>query len=163
MSSPAPHVSPSDLAALILAVARNTESGGLRKFLELHRWKALAEYLQPVEYVAWERVFNQGDIDRRLYFVERGELAVDMQTDSGVVSLGAAGAGSVVGEGSFFSHSPRLATVSAKTDCKVWILTPEDFERLSVANSNVALAVSMALGTLLATRMQDLSKRVSVI
>jgi hypothetical protein len=42
-------------------------------------------------------------------------------------------------------------------------MTPADFERLSRANAHVALALSMALGTLMATRMLDLSKRVAVI
>jgi CRP/FNR family cyclic AMP-dependent transcriptional regulator len=163
MTSTVAVTQPSDIAHLIAAVARNTESGGLRKFLELHRWKALAEYLRPVKYGSGDTVINQGEMDRRLYFVESGELSVDMHTGKGIVHLATVGAGSVVGEGSFFSRLPRIAVVTASTDCKVWVLTPEEFDRLSLVNSGVALAVSMALGTLLAVRMLDMSKRVTVL
>jgi CRP-like cAMP-binding protein len=86
-----------------------------------------------------------------------------MHTDKGIVHLAIVGPGSVVGEGSFFSHLARSAAVSAYSDCKFWVMTPADFERLSRANANVALALSMALGTLMATRMLDMSKRVAVI
>jgi hypothetical protein len=42
-------------------------------------------------------------------------------------------------------------------------MLPTEFDRLSRANANVALALSMALGTLMATRTLDLTKRVVVI
>ena len=154
---------PADVGALITAVARNTEAGGLRKFLELHRWKVLADYIRPVKHKAGELIIAQGEVDRKLYFVESGDLKVDMHTDKGIIHLAIVGPGSVVGEGSFFSHMPRIAAVSAYSDCKVWVLPPADFELLSHKNPSAALAVSMGLGTLLATRMQDMSKRVSVI
>jgi CRP-like cAMP-binding protein len=57
----------------------------------------------------------------------------------------------------------RSASVSAYSDCKVWVLSPADFDKLSHDNASVALAVSMALGTILATRMLDISKRLAVI
>ena len=66
MTSTVAVTQPSDIAHLIAAVARNTESGGLRKFLELHRWKALAEYLRPVKYGSGDTVINQGEMDRKL-------------------------------------------------------------------------------------------------
>lgn len=163
MTSPHAPAHPHDVTALIAAVARNTEAGGLRKFLELYRWKVLADYIHPVKHARGELVIGQGELDRKLYFVESGDLKVDMHTEKGIIHLAIVGPGSVVGEGSFFSHLPRIAAVSAYSDCKIWVLPPEEFERLTHANANVALAVSMALGTILATRMLDMSKRLSVI
>lgn len=166
MTIPAASSSPStthDVTALIAVVARNSESGGLRKFLELYRWKVLADYIRRGQTCAGELVIGQGQLDRKVYFVESGDLKVDMHTDNGIVHLAIVGPGSVVGEASFFSHLPRLAAVSAYSDCKIWMQAPEEFERLSHANANVALAVSMALGTILATRLQDMSKRVTVV
>ena len=166
MTSPAAHpANPAthDVTALVAAVARNAETGGLRKFLEMYRWKVLADYIRPVSHTRGELVIGQGEMDRKVYFVESGDLKVDMHTDKGIVHLAIVGPGSVVGEASFYPHLPRIAAVSAYSDCKIWTLAPEDFERLSHANANVALAVSMALGTILATRMQDMSKRVAVV
>lgn len=163
MTVPTQSFQPADVSALIAAVARNTEAGGLKKFLELHRWKVLADYIRPVKHLRGELIIGQGEVDRKLYFVESGDLKVDMHTENGIVHLAIVGPGSVVGEGSFFSHLPRIAAVSAYSDCKIWLLTPSEFDRLSHTNPNVALAVSMALGTILATRMLDMSKRVAVI
>ena len=166
MTSPAAHpANPAthDVTALVAAVARNAETGGLRKFLAMYRWKVLADYIRPVSHTRGELVIGQGEMDRKVYFVESGDLKVDMHTDKGIVHLAIVGPGSVVGEASFYSHLPRIAAVSAYSDCKILTLAPEDFERLSHANANVALAVSMALGTILATRMQDMSKRVAVV
>jgi len=163
MTSPASTPQSPDVTALAAAVASNTEAGGLRKFLELYRWKVLADYIRPVKHTRGELIIGQGEMDRKLYFVESGDLKVDLHTEKGIVHLAIVGPGSVVGEGSFFSHLPRIASVSAYSDCTVWVLAPEDFERLSHNNANVALAVSMALGTILATRMLDMSKRVAVI
>jgi len=166
MTSPAPALStqPSpDVSGLIAAIARNAEAGGLRKYLEAYRWKVLADYVRPAKHKRGELVIGQGQLDRKVYFVESGDLKVDLHTDKGIVHLAIVGPGSMVGEGSFFSSLPRIASVSAYSDCKIWVMTPEDFERLSRNNASVALAVSMALGTLLATRMMDMSKRLSVL
>jgi CRP-like cAMP-binding protein len=65
-------------------------------------------------------LIGQGEPDRKLYFVESGDLKVDMHTEGGIIHLAIVGSGSV------------------------------------------ALALAMALGTLLSARMMDLSKRVTV-
>lgn len=163
MNSPSisPHLP--DVSGLIAAIARNTEPGGLAKQLEPYRWKVLADYVHPIVHKRGELLIAQGDMDRKLYFVESGDLKVDMHGPKGILHLAIVGPGSVVGEGSFFSHLARSASVSAYSDCKVWVLAPSDFDKLSHHHANVALAVSMALGTILATRMLDMSKRLAVI
>ena len=50
----------------------------------------------------------------------------------------------------------------AYSECKVWALNPEDFTAISKQYPSVALALSMALGAVLATRMLNLSKRIAV-
>jgi CRP-like cAMP-binding protein len=161
-SSPAGPQTP-DVTGLVAAIARNTEVGGLAKTLEPYLWKVLAAYVHPATHVRGELVIGQGDLDRKLYFVESGDLKVDMHSEKGIVHLAIVGPGSVVGEGSFFSHLARSASVSAYSDCKVWTMTPADFESLSRGHASVALALSMALGKVLATRMLDMSKRLAVI
>jgi len=163
MNSPTSSPQQPDVSGLVAAIARNTEPGGLAKHLEPFRWKVLADYVHPLTHKRGELLIGQGDMGRKLYFVESGDLKVDMHGPKGIIHLAIVGPGSVVGEGSFFSHLARSASVSAYSDCKVWVLTPDDFDKLSHDNANVALAVSMALGTILATRMLDMSKRLAVI
>ncbi len=151
-----------DLTGLIDAVTRSAEAAGLQKFLDPERWDVLVDYVCPAQHKAGELLIAQGDGDRRLYFVESGDLKVDLHTDKGIVHLAVLGPGTVVGEGSFFSHAVRLASVSAYSDCRVWTLTPTDFDNLSRHHPQVALALAMALGAVLANRMLEMSKRSAV-
>lgn len=150
-----------DLSTLSAAIARNAE-GTLGRFLESYRWSVLGEYVHPVCIRRGQVLIAQGASDRKLYFLESGDLQVDVKSDAGLVRVAILGPGSVVGEGSFFSHLARSATVVAYSDAKVWEMTPKEFEKLSREHPGVALALSTALGAVLATRLLDLSKRLAI-
>ena len=150
-----------DLSLLSAAIARNSDAA-LGRFLESYRWSVLADYVHPVSIVRGQILMSQGANDRKLYFLESGDLQVDVKSDAGLVRVALLGPGSVVGEGSFFSHLPRSATVVAYSDAKVWELSPQDFELLSRQHPGVALALSTALGAVLATRLLDLSQRLAI-
>jgi CRP/FNR family transcriptional regulator, cyclic AMP receptor protein len=151
-----------EVNGLITAISRNKEDGVLARFLGAQSWYIVADYLRPFKYQRGHVLISQGTQDRKLYFLESGNLKVDVKTDAGFVQLAILGAGTVVGEGSFFSHLSRNASVVAYSDCKVWELSPSDFEALSKKFPAVALSLSMALGAILAIRMLDVSRRISV-
>ena len=151
-----------DTRALVAAIARSAPDGGLGRFLESFRWSVLSTFVRPLNQQRGHLLIAQGDKDRKLYFLESGSLKVDIRTESGLLQLALLGPGSVVGEGSFFSHYARSASVSAYSDCTVWEMTPQDFAQLSRQHPNVALALSMALGAVMASRMLDLSQRIAV-
>jgi CRP/FNR family cyclic AMP-dependent transcriptional regulator len=162
MSNPTPSPQEHDLSGLIAAISHNRQDGILARFLEAPRWSVLTHFLRPSVKPHGHLLIAQGGLDRNLFFLESGSLKVDIKTDSGLVPLAILGPGTVVGEGSFFSHLARNSSVTAYNDCKVWELSPEDFSALSKQYPNVALALAMALGAILATRTLDLSKRVAV-
>jgi CRP-like cAMP-binding protein len=147
---------------LITAISRNTEDGVLAKHLGAPSWYIVADYLHPHEFERGHLLIAQGAPDRNIYFLESGNLKVDVKTDKGLVQLAILGAGTVVGEGSFFSRLPRNASVLTYTACKVWEMSPADFETLGKKHPGVALSLSMALGAILATRMLDVSRRIAV-
>jgi len=151
-----------DTSGLTAAITRHANDAVLGRFLEAYRWSVLGEFVHPAHYTRGHVLINQGSTDRTLYFLESGDLEVDVKSDSGQVHLALLGPGNVVGEGSFFSRLSRSASVAAYSDCKVWALAPADFDLLSRNHPSVALALSMALGAVLATRMLDLSKRIAV-
>ncbi len=151
-----------DTSALVAAITRNKESGSIGQFLESFRWSVLGAYVKPSTLQRGHLLIAQGDRDRKLYFLESGNLKVDIRTEGGLLQLAVLGAGNVVGEGSFFSRLARNASVSAYSDCTVWELTPQDFDKLSHEHPNIALALAMALGAVLASRMLDMSKRIAV-
>lgn len=162
MPTPSAPIETQDVHELVSAISHNTQDGVLAKFLEPFRWSVLNQFVRPLTLQRGHLLIAQGALDRKLYFIESGDLKVDVKTDAGMAHLAILGPGTVVGEGSFFSHLARNASVTVYSDCKVWELLPQEFERLAKLHPSVAFSLSMALGAVLATRMIDLSKRVAV-
>ena len=71
-------------------------------------------------------------------------------------------AGSLLGEGAFFSHLPRSASVHAGSLSRLWCLTPLRFRELSQRHPAVALELTVAMSAVLARRMYNRPKRVAV-
>lgn len=151
-----------DVSLLAAAIAHNTEAGGLGQFLESYRWSVLAQYVQPATLPRGHLLIAQGARERSLYFLEAGDLKVDTKTSAGLVHLAVLGPGTVVGEGSFFSGLARNASVAAYSACKVWEMSLSGFALLAREHPSVALALSQALGAVLASRMLDVSKRLAL-
>lgn len=126
------------------------------------QWRQLAEYLQPVSLPQGQVLIERGVKDRTVYFVESGSLSVHFQDSRQRVRMAMVGAGSLLGEGAFFSHLPRSATVNAGSDCRVWSLTPLRFRELSTRHTEIALALTVAMAAVLARRMHNKPKRVAV-
>ncbi len=156
-TSPSP-----DINGLISAIAHNREDSVLARSLGAQSWYIVADFLHPRHFEKGQVLISQGAADRKLYFLESGSLKVDVRTEAGFVQLALLGPGTVVGEGSFFSHLGRNASVLAYSDCRAWELDPEDFDALARKHPGVALSLSMALGAILATRMLDVSRRIAV-
>jgi len=151
-----------DVSKLVAVIAANTRDDTLNRFLPEEAWPILADYLAPEDIQRGHVLMSQGALDRTLYFIETGSLRVHYGDKAGQVHVATLGAGSVVGEGAFFSHIERNATVQALEPSRVWGLTPERFDQLSKQHTQVALSLSMTLGAILSTRMLDISKRVAV-
>lgn len=126
------------------------------------QWTQLANYLQPVALQQGQVLIEQGVKDRTVYFVETGTLTVHYEDSRERVRIAVVGSGSLLGEGAFFSHLPRSATVHAGSDCRLWCLTPLRFRELSSRHPEVALEVSVAMSAVLARRMYNRPKRVAV-
>ena len=69
--------------------------------------------------------------------------------------------GSVLGEGAFFSHRARSATVQASAPCKLWGLTALRFTELSNRQPAIALSLVMAAGAVLAKRLGNRRRRIA--
>jgi len=151
-----------DIKRLIAACMQNDSETALGQYIKQAHWELLAAYLQPQALAQAQVLITQGSSDRTVYFIEEGSLTVHYEDEAGRVRLAIVGPGSAVGEGSFFSHLPRNATVQAASASRVWGLTPIRFSEMSNRQPAVALAVAMALGGLVSSRVVDRRKRISV-
>ena len=151
-----------DISALIEAVLSNPADPTLSHMVTRPQWEVLVGYMQATSLAPGQILISQGAEDRTLYFIESGMLTVHFEDTSGKIRLATLGAGSVVGEGGFFSHMARSATVQAGSACKLWALTPMRFSELSNRQTLVALALAMALGAIMAKRVVSSRQRIAV-
>lgn len=161
MKVPMPVASKVDLKGLIDAIAHTTADDSMTNPLSAAQWEVLSSYLLPVVLPAGQVLFSQGATDRTLYFVESGSLSVHYQDEKERLRLAIVGAGSVVGEGAFFSHRARSATVQASAPCKLWSLTAIRFTELTNRQPAIALGLAMAAGAVLAKRLGNRRRRVA--
>jgi CRP/FNR family transcriptional regulator, cyclic AMP receptor protein len=151
-----------DLSRLVEVITANKSDETLGRKMPAHAWDALATHVSRKKLKPGEVLIAQGALDRTLYFVESGVLRVHYGTRNGELEIAVVGPGAVVGEGAFFSQVPRNATVVATQATVLWALTPARFEALATENCEAALALSMALGAVLATRMSNVSRKIAV-
>ncbi len=149
-----------DLSALIQATASAVAADGVQNPLNAEQWELLSPYLVPVALAAGEQLFAEGSLDRNLYFVESGSLSVHYQDAKERIRLAIVGPGSMLGEGAFFAHRPRRATVQAAAAGRLWCLTGLRFAELSNRQPAVALALVLAAGQVLARRSVDSRRRI---
>ena len=147
---------------LLAAIERNGSDDSLSRLLAPRQWETIAEYLQLFTLANGMELIRQGGTDRSLYFVEEGNLTVHYEDAHGRIRLAVVGPGAALGEGSFFSRLPRSATVHAATVCKLWRMSPQRFDELSRRHPDVALALAMGLGSVIAVRLQSQRKRTAV-
>ena len=152
----------SDLQDLIDSLLLNKAQDGLNLNLVPAQWEALAHYLQPLTVVQGDVLFKQGAMDRTLYFIASGSLSVHFEDAESRIRLAIVGAGSVVGEGSFFTGTPRSATVQAGSTCALWSLSPMRFTEMTHRKPELALAVAMGAGAVVAKRLMNSRYRVAV-
>lgn len=162
MNAPLASAARFDIQMLSQAIARSHAVDTFRTTFNMQQWETLAGYMQPFAVLPGHTLVEQGATDRALYFVESGTLTVHYQDEKARVRMATVGSGSVIGEGAFFSHMPRTATVQATTACRLWSLNPMRFTELSNRNSPIALELVAGLGGVLAKRLYNRPKRVAV-
>ena len=151
-----------DLNGLAQAIALCRATDALQFKLAQPQLDALAGYLRPEELRASQVLMAQGTTDRTVYFVETGTLSVHYEDEKSRVRMAMVGPGTVVGEGAFFAHQPRSATVQAASACKVWALSAQRFSELAHRHPAIALELVLAMGGVMAKRLYNRPSRVAV-
>jgi CRP-like cAMP-binding protein len=125
-------------------------------------WRKLLAATTVRPYKSSEVVIQRGVADRALYFVAAGALEVGVTYVDGVSisPLAKIGAGSVIGEQSFFDSEPRSANVWAVTDGELLCLTFERFHQLAQSEPILMRDLLFALGRILSLRLRNTSMRV---
>lgn len=118
-------------------------------------WADLLQATTTRRLAAGETLIEPGAGDRSLYLVIEGRLEVLLPVSRRKWrQVAAVGAGNVIGELSFFDGDTRSAMVRAVSAVAVAELSHDDFATLSRTRPDLALAVAMDLGRILAQRLR---------
>ena len=128
MSATLTHAARFDILHLAQAMRLSSALDAVPMNLTDAQWQQFAEYLKPMSLLQGHALIEQGVKDRAVYFVESGSLSVHFKDSRERVRMAMVGAGSLLGEGAFFSHLPRSATATAGSECRVWCMTPLQYQ-----------------------------------
>ncbi len=109
----------------------------------------LARVTEDLEIPAGDVLCREGDIGQEFFVIVEGETEVTRKGKR----VAARGGGDFVGEIALLEETTRMATVTAKTPLRVFVLTRPDFRHLVRENPSVEQKVMRAL----ARRVVELS------
>ncbi len=110
----------------------------------------LARVSEDMEIPAGTALCKEGDIGHEFFVIVDGK--VEITRNGRKVAM--RGSGEFVGEIALLEQTPRMATVTAKTPLRLFVLTRRDFRHLVEENPSVERKVLRAL----ARRVVELSK-----
>ena len=133
----------------------------LRLAWDEEAWKKLLSRTEPLRFRAGDIVIQRGAVERTLYFVAAGLLEVGVYRvgREGAAPIARIGAGSVIGEQSFFDDQPRSTNVWAVSDGELLRFTPAAFDVFGAEEPALARDLLFALGRVLSTRLRDTTLR----
>ena len=85
----------------------------------------LSMFEESKKFIAGEVLIHEGEENRDLYILSKGTLEVSVQDELKKVIVSEIFSPEILGEISFLNGSPRTATVIAKTDVEIFILSYE--------------------------------------
>jgi CRP-like cAMP-binding protein len=144
-----------DAGELIHTIQSLRDGDAFRPRLDPSQWRILCGYLVQQQIRSGTVVIRQGEVDRSAYFLGSGGLQVYIDgAEPGSARAVMLRPGSLFGEVGLFSAGPRTAQVEAMTPCDLWALRLPRYEELVQRHPQIALEVTRAAGTVMATRMR---------
>ena len=118
------------------------------------KFPQIAEYFDTRKIPAGTAIINQGENPGGITFIESGQITVELKTDTGKkIRLKTLGPGTVVGEVSLYLGTKASASVLANTECKVFFLARENFERMNLETPEKAAELHSYIVKLLSDRL----------
>ena len=125
-------------------------------------WGKVLSRTRTLKVRASEVVIQRDATDRSISLVAAGTFEVGISQVDGVSisPLARIGAGSVIGEQSFFDSMPRSANVWAVSDGELLVLDFDDFSRFGREEPALARDLLFALARVLSVRLRNTTYRI---
>ena len=121
----------------------------------------LMRYVERIEVAPNDYVIRQGDRSDDLYFIERGQVTIQLELEDGAtLRLKTMGPGTVVGELAMYLERSRSASVVAETETRTCRLRKETLRALREQNPRAAAMFHEFLARTLAEKLVDTNRLV---
>ena len=127
--------------------------GGEKDFFK-SRFAELVEYFEYQNIPKNSIIIEQEKDPGGIYFLISGRITVQLNSDDGKqIRLKSMGAGTVVGEVSLYLGSKASASVMSDTDCKIYFLSKNNFQKLNIEAPEKAAELHTYIVQLLSDRL----------
>ena len=118
------------------------------------KFPEMTEFFEEKKVVSNTAIIEQGKDPGGIYFIESGRITVRLDIGSGEeIRLKSLGSGTVVGEVSLYLGSKASASVLTKTDCVIYFLSKENFQKLNLESPGKAADLHTYIVKLLSDRL----------
>lgn len=117
--------------------------------------RALLSYTQARRYPRGEAAISEGDIQNSLFVITAGRFEVVKRSPYGAGLTTVLQAGEIFGVLSFLDHRPSSTNVRALEDSEVVVLSPNGFDRLRLAQPQLALRLALHLARIVSLRFRE--------
>lgn len=120
--------------------------------------KVLARHMNFMDFEPREPIFLEGDKGDFVCFVTKGSLDILKKNEKGKnIVIASLGKGRSIGEMAVIDDFPRSATVKAKTQTTLLILTRKGFDQLLDQHPQIGIKLLKGLAKLLSINMRKTS------
>lgn len=125
-------------------------------------WDRLISYTTPAAFKAGDIIIEEGQKDRSLYILARGEVEIVLPGSKGQPgkSIATLKEGTVFGELALLDGRPRSARVSALCEGQTFRLSLEDFGRMRKDDPDMACSLLMDIGRVLSIRNRNMNEKI---
>ena len=117
--------------------------------------RTILSYTQARRYTRGQTAIRVGDIPNSLFVITAGRFEVVKRTPYGARRTAVLQAGEIFGLLSFLDHHPSSANVRAVDDSEVVVLSPTGFDRLRLAQPQLALRLVLHLARVFSLRFRE--------
>ncbi|MFH1784308.1 MAG: cyclic nucleotide-binding domain-containing protein [bacterium] len=113
-------------------------------------------------YQKGETIFNEGDIGKAIFIVERGNVEITKKVsekEEGILVI--LGPGDFFGEMALLEELPRSATARAIEESEIYIIYKVNFDALIDKHPQVGLQIVRNLASILSKRLRKTSEQVT--
>ena len=138
---------------------------------QLKRWFPESEdvlktikYFKKIKINAGDYLIKQGDPAGEMYFLESGQLKVELQLENGeTIRLRTMSRGTIVGEVALLRNYPRTASIIAEKPSTVYLITREALEQMKRKEPEIGTSFHFFVASILAERLANQNKALQAL